>query len=285
MKLAACKANPRHPYFFHSLGLLVAGTLALTGCSLIGEGTKVAAGGAAGGSASSSSSPSATSSSPASSPSASASPSAPASASPSPSEASSQSNAEGAGAARPFDFSIEADGDVANYVPATETVRASNVPRPLPLEGMDEHSEDGFARFASYFMAERNYAISSGDTAKWRELVTPPGDMRPGVAEEIALIDMVDDAYANGGWVVNGHREIYSSKYMVTPSNAGEYDFVVYAIENGTIILNPAGAAKRTQWVPLTQDAYIYGVSGEYIDGRWYVVGHAGDFNQTMPVE
>lgn len=182
-----------------------------------------------------------------------------------------------------FDFELEFDGEFADYVQATESSRATGVPRPIEPEGMNENTEEGFARFATYYMAERNYAITSGDTAKWREIVTPPG--ANGENSEIELIDWVDAAYANGGWVVHGHREIYSNRYLVGKSSVGDLSFTVYAVENGTTILNPVGNPPRMEWVPPTQDAYLYQVHGKYIDGKWYLIVHSGDFDKTIPVK
>lgn len=184
---------------------------------------------------------------------------------------------------KPFEFELEFEGDFADYVSATEESPATGVPRPIAPAGMNEKTEEGFARFATYYIAERNYAVSSGDTDRWREMASAPGTN--GAEEELNLIDQVDDAYANGGWVVYGHREIHSDRYLVDDSPRADLSFTVYAIENGTLILNPHGNPARTQWVPLTYDPYLYQLHGIYVDGSWYLAGHSGDFEQTLPSE
>ncbi|WP_237232766.1 DUF6318 family protein [Rothia nasisuis] len=193
-----------------------------------------------------------------------------------------QSSVEG-DSTKPFDFELEFEGDFADFVPATEESPATGVPRPIAPEGMNEKTEEGFARFATYYIAERNYAVTSGDTDRWREMASAPGASE--AEEELDLIDQVDAAYANGGWVVNGHREIYSGRYLVEESKVADLNFTVYAVENGTTILNPQGNPQRAEWVPVTYEPYLYQLHGIYADGSWYLFSHSGDFEQTLPSE
>lgn len=150
---------------------------------------------------------------------------------------------------------------------------------------MNEHSEQGFFRFIDYYMAERNYAVTSGDTERWRQLVTPEGQPNAMQQAEIEFIDQVDAAYENGGWVVDGHREQAIDKFIFKQLDNGDYSYESYAVENGTIVLNPEGNPPRMQWAPVAQDAYYYALKATYENDRWVLGGITADFEETIPRE
>ncbi len=95
-----------------------------------------------------------------------ASASASASASPSASASASASAASGLPSsgksykgAMKFD-SFEKTGE---YVPATATHKAENMPKPVPPANMKEHSVDGAYAFLSFWLASLNYLMMTGD--------------------------------------------------------------------------------------------------------------------------
>lgn len=202
--------------------------------------------------------------------------------------ASSSSSAASSGpssAGKALAIDIEFDRSFDDYVPATEEAPAQNVPRPIDPAGMNEHTQDGFVKFFEYYIAERNYAITSGDTARWRELVTPAGEPNPFQQAELEFLDKVDAAYKNGGWVVRGHRQSVADYYMIGKgSEFGEYVLNTYLVENGTVLLDPEGRPPRVEWIPVTEDAYFYGMAADYQDGAWVFTMQATDYSDTMPV-
>lgn len=260
---------------------LAVSALALTGCGMGASGSPSADSSTATSEPSSSSSASSDKtgfSKTTESPSASAGASSSSSASPS---ASAALSSEG----RALAIDIEFDRSFDDYVPATEEAPAQNVPRPIEPAGMNEHTQEGFVKFFEYYIAERNYAITSGDTARWRELVTPAGEPNPFQQAELQFLDKVDAAYKNGGWVVNGHRGAITDYYMIGKgSEFGEYVLNTYLVENGTVLLDPAGNPPRTEWIPVTEDAYFYGMAADYQDGAWVVTMQATDYSDTMAV-
>ncbi|MFW0120080.1 DUF6318 family protein [Rothia sp. P5764] len=180
---------------------------------------------------------------------------------------------------------LKYDGSFDDYVPATEEAPAQKVPRPIEPEGMNEHTQEGFVKFFEYYLAERNYAITSGDTARWRELVTPAGKPNPSQQAELDFLDKVDAAYKNGGWVVRGHRKAVTDFYLVGKGNEfGEYVLNTYLVENGTVLLNPEANPPRTEWVPVTEDPYFFGLAADYEDGAWVLTLQAMDYSDTMAV-
>lgn len=176
---------------------------------------------------------------------------------------------------------IEFEGNFDKFIPATEEKPASNVPKPIEPAGMNEQTEEGFAKFVKYYMAERNYAVTSGDTSTWRKMATPTGEMTSAQKAELQFLDQVDAAYKNGGWVVAGHREQYVDFYQLAKSEKSDHVFQTYVVENGTIVLNPEGNPPRMQWVAPTQDPYLYWIGAKYEDGRWKMTEQSGDFEDT----
>ncbi|WP_314509277.1 DUF6318 family protein [uncultured Rothia sp.] len=94
---------------------------------------------------------------------ASASASASTSASPSPSASASASAASGKSYKGPMKFdSYEKTGE---YVPASATNPAENMPKPVPPANMKEHSVDGAYAFLSFWLASLNYLMMTGNPA------------------------------------------------------------------------------------------------------------------------
>ena len=138
-----------------ALGVAVAGTLsALTACA---SDIRPLAGGTDSASPSEAATASETASASAS---ASASPSPSASASASASAASGLPSS-GKSYKGPMKFdSYEKTGE---YVPASVTHKAENMPKPVPPANMKEHSVDGAYAFLSFWLASLNYLLMTGD--------------------------------------------------------------------------------------------------------------------------
>lgn len=136
-----------------ALGIAVAGTLsALTACA---SDIRPLAGGTGSASPSEAATASETASASAS---ASASPSASASAS-----ASAASGLPSSGKSYKGPMKFDSYEKTGEYVPASVTHKAENMPKPVPPANMKEHSVDGAYAFLSFWLASLNYLMMTGD--------------------------------------------------------------------------------------------------------------------------
>ena len=188
--------------------------------------------------------------------SASASPSASASASPS---ASSGKHYKGL---VKFD-NFEKNGE---YVPATATHKAQNVPKPLVPAKMNEQNVDGLYAFIGYWLASFNYAVLTGDTEPLQKVES---------ADSLQNYQNLTVAYENNaGWLYGVDSpmtlELLSDSPQKISGSRTRYDWLAYMNYSADMKIHIEGSPDE----PFMEDSSreLTKVSVEYKDGKWIMV-------------
>jgi len=188
--------------------------------------------------------------------SASASPSASASASPS---ASSGKHYKGL---VKFD-NFEKNGE---YVPATATHKAQNVPKPLVPANMNEQNVDGIYAFVGYWLASSNYLLMTGDTEPLQKVES---------ADSLQNYQNLTVAYENNaGWLYGVDSpmtlELLSDSPQKISGSRTRYDWLAYMNYSADMKIHIEGSPDE----PFMEDSSreLTKVSVEYKDGKWIML-------------
>ena len=188
--------------------------------------------------------------------SASASPSASASASPS---ASSGKHYKGL---VKFD-NFEKNGE---YVPATATHKAQNVPKPLVPANMNEQNVDGIYAFVGYWLASSNYLLMTGDSEPLQKVES---------ADSLQNYQNLTVAYENNaGWLYGVDSpmtlELLSDSPQKISGSRTRYDWLAYMNYSADMKIHIEGSPDE----PFMEDSSreLTKVSVEYKDGKWIMV-------------
>ena len=189
--------------------------------------------------------------------SASASPSASASASPS---ASSGKHYKGL---VKFD-NFEKNGE---YVPATATHKAQNVPKPLVPANMNEQNVDGIYAFVGYWLASSNYLLMTGDTEPLQKVES---------ADALENYRNLTVAYENNaGWLYGADTPITLELLSDSPQKISgsriRYDWLGYMSYSADMKIHAEGQGPDE---PFMEDSSreLTKVGVEYKDGKWIML-------------
>ncbi len=201
-------------------------------------------------------------SSPSGKASASASESASASASPNASASASSSGKSYKGLVK-FD-NFEKNGE---YVPATATHKAQNVPKPLVPANMNEQSIDGIYAFIGYWLASFNYLLMTGD----------PEPLQKAESTDILTeYQNLTAAYENNlGWLYGADTpvtlELISNLPQKISGSRIRYDWLGYMRYSTDIKVHTEGVSPDEPFMEdSSQDLTKVGV--EYKDGKWIML-------------
>lgn len=204
-------------------------------------------------------------SSPSGEASASASESASASASPSASVSASASASSGKHYKGLVKFdNFEKNGE---YVPATATHKAQNVPKPLVPANMNEQSVDGIYAFIGYWLASSNYLLMTGDTEPLQKVES---------ADSLENYRNLTVAYENNaGWIYGADNpmtlELLSDSPQKISGSRIRYDWLAYMNYSADMKIHIEGQGTDE---PFMEDSSreLTKVSVEYKDGKWIMV-------------
>ena len=196
--------------------------------------------------------------------SANASASASASASPSASASSSPSASSGKHYKGLVKFdNFEKNGE---YVPATATHKAQNVPKPLVPANMNEQNVDGIYAFVGYWLASSNYLLMTGDTEPLQKVES---------ADSLQNYQNLTVAYENNaGWLYGVDSpmtlELLSDSPQKISGSRTRYDWLAYMNYSADMKIHIEGSPDE----PFMEDSSreLTKVSVEYKDGKWIMV-------------
>ena len=191
--------------------------------------------------------------------SASASPSASASASPS---ASSGKHYKGL---VKFD-NFEKNGE---YVPATATHKAQNVPKPLVPAKMNEQNVDGLYAFIGYWLASFNYAVLTGDTEPMKK--ADPADVYVDMLQDYAVM------YENDlGWLYGSDTpitiELISSAPQKPSGSSTLYYWPAYMNYSPDAKIHLEGKSDQPFKTAESPNGKLMKAIVEYKDGKWFML-------------
>ncbi len=203
-------------------------------------------------------------SSPSGEASASASESASASASPSASASASSSGKSYKGLVK-FD-NFEKKGE---YVPATATQKAQNVPKPLVPANMNDQNVDGMYAFIGYWLASFNYAVLTGDTEPMMK--ADPADVYVDMLQDYAVM-YGDDL----GWLYGSDTpitiELISSAPQKPSGSSALYYWPAYMNYSPDAKIHLEGKSDQPFKTAESPNGKLMKAIVEYKDGKWFML-------------
>ena len=152
------------------------------------------------------------------------------------------------------------------YVPATATHKAQNVPKPLVPANMNEQNVDGIYAFVGYWLASSNYLLMTGDTEPLQKVES---------ADSLQNYQNLTVAYENNaGWLYGVDSpmtlELLSDSPQKISGSRTRYDWLAYMNYSADMKIHIEGSPDE----PFMEDSSreLTKVSVEYKDGKWIMV-------------
>lgn len=199
----------------------------------------------------------------------SASSSASASASASASPSASASTSASASSGKPYKGLVKFDNFEKNgeYIPATATHKAQNVPKPLVPANMNEQNVDGIYAFVGYWLASSNYLLMTGDSEPLQKVES---------ADALENYRNLTVAYENNaGWLYGADTPITLELLSDSPQKISgsriRYDWLGYMSYSADMKIHAEGQGPDE---PFMEDSSreLTRVGVEYKDGKWIMV-------------
>ena len=153
------------------------------------------------------------------------------------------------------------------YIPATATHKAQNVPKPLVPANMNEQSIDGIYAFIGYWLASFNYLLMTGD----------PEPLQKAESTDILTeYQNLTAAYENNlGWLYGADTpvtlELLSNLPQKISGSRIRYDWLGYMRYSTDIKVHTEGVSPDEPFMEdSSQDLTKVGV--EYKDGKWIML-------------
>ena len=153
------------------------------------------------------------------------------------------------------------------YVPATATHKAQNVPKPLVPANMNEQNVDGIYAFVGYWLASSNYLLMTGDTEPLQKVES---------ADSLENYRNLTVAYENNaGWIYGADNpmtlELLSDSPQKISGSRIRYDWLAYMNYSADMKIHIEGQGTDE---PFMEDSSreLTKVSVEYKDGKWIMV-------------
>jgi len=153
------------------------------------------------------------------------------------------------------------------YVPATATHKAQNVPKPLVPANMNEQNVDGIYAFVSYWLASSNYLLMTGDTEPLQKIES---------ADALENYRNLTVAYENNaGWLYGADTPIILELLSDSPQKISgsriRYDWLGYMSYSADMKIHAEGQGPDE---PFMEDSSreLTKVGVEYKDGKWIML-------------
>ena len=153
------------------------------------------------------------------------------------------------------------------YVAATATQKAQNVPKPLVPANMNEQNVDGIYAFVSYWLASSNYLLMTGDTEPLQKIES---------ADALENYRNLTVAYENNaGWLYGADTPIILELLSDSPQKISgsriRYDWLGYMSYSADMKIHAEGQGPDE---PFMEDSSreLTKVGVEYKDGKWFML-------------
>lgn len=153
------------------------------------------------------------------------------------------------------------------YVPATATHKAQNVPKPLVPANMNEQSIDGIYAFIGYWLASSNYLLMTGDSEPLQKVES---------ADTLENYRNLTVAYENNaGWLYGADTPITLELLSDSPQKISgsriRYDWLGYMSYSADMKIHAEGQGPDE---PFMEDSSreLTKVGVEYKDGKWIML-------------
>ena len=155
------------------------------------------------------------------------------------------------------------------YVAATATQKAQNVPKPLAPANMNEQNVDGMYAFIGYWLASFNYAVLTGDIDPMKK--ADPADVYAKSLQELTIM------YENDlGWMYGTDTPITLELTSGSPKKASgkgtRYDWPAYMNYSADAKIHIEGKSDQPFKTASSPNGKLAKVAVEYKDGRWIML-------------
>ncbi len=163
------------------------------------------------------------------------------------------------------------------YVPADETHKALNMPRPRPPANMYENTVDGAYAAYSFYEASLNYLVLTGDVEPLKEADPVGKDVK-------AFQGYVTVYETNEGWFYGSEKPVQTEMLTPRPEKASGSDTLIWPIRfvrDPNAMSRIEGRADEPMFPSkaLTPDHAKLKLS--YKDGRWFYAATKGGEQST----
>lgn len=155
------------------------------------------------------------------------------------------------------------------YVPATATQKAQNVPKPLVPANMNDQNVDGMYAFIGYWLASFNYALMTGDTEPMKK--ADPADVYAKSLQELTIM------YENDlGWMYGTDTPVTLELISGSPQKASgkgtRYDWPAYMNYSPDAKIHIDGKPDQPFKTASSPNGKRMKVAVEYKDGKWIML-------------
>lgn len=155
------------------------------------------------------------------------------------------------------------------YVPATATQKAQNVPKPLVPANMNDQNVDGMYAFIGYWLASFNYALMTGDTEPMKK--ADPADVYVNGLQELTIM------YENDlGWMYGTDTPVTLELTSGSPKKASgkgtRYDWPAYMNYSADAKIHIEGKSDQPFKTASSPNGKLAKVAVEYKDGKWIML-------------
>lgn len=155
------------------------------------------------------------------------------------------------------------------YVPATETEKAKNVPKPLPPEHMNDRSPEGIYEFTGFWLAAINYLMLTGDSEPLKK--ADPADVYVKQFDEYVRLYQDYDGWAYGADTLM-EMSLLADLPRQSTKNPNQYTWSANLTFNQDLKAHVDGSAPHK--IAKSEGGRTY-VGVEYKNGVWVMLtGH-----------
>ncbi len=153
------------------------------------------------------------------------------------------------------------------YVPADETHKAQNVPKPLPPANMHEKTIDGAYSAFSFWLASVNYLVLTGDDEPLKQADPSGRDVK-------SFHDYVTFYESNEGWFYGSEHALQAE--MMTPQpekvegNEPLYYWRITLSKDPNAMMHVEGKGNRPMYQNTSMEPELSNLKLSYQDGKWF---------------
>lgn len=153
------------------------------------------------------------------------------------------------------------------YIPADETHKAQNVPKPLPPSNMHEKTIDGAYSAFSFWLASVNYLVLTGDNEPLKE-ADPSG------RDVTAFKDYVSFYESNEGWFYGSEHALQAEIMTPQPEKVSDsgslYYWRITLSKDSKAMMHVEGKGNRPMYQNTSMEPELSDLKLSYQDGKWF---------------
>ena len=153
------------------------------------------------------------------------------------------------------------------YIPADETHKALNMPRPRPPANMYENTVDGAYAAYSFYEASLNYLVLTGDVEPLKEADPVGKDVK-------AFQGYVTVYETNEGWFYGSEHALQAEIMTPQPEKVSGSDSLYYwritLSKDSKAMMHVEGKGNRPMYQNTSMEPELSDLKLSYQDGKWF---------------